>query len=276
MTSFSVNTNEQALSSLRALNDTNSRLATTQNRITTGLSVSSARDNAAIFAIAQNLRAERAGLSAVQSSLDRALSTIDVALAAGQAVSDLLIEMRELAVASSDTGLDSASRIALNDEFTQLRDQITSIVDNAEFNGTNAVGGSSPDSIIAIINADATSTFSIAPQDLSLGGTIVSIAAAETITQNAASTVTDLDGSLSAVNSALSQLGAGALRLELQQTFVTSLDDTIEVGIGNLVDANLAEESAELQAIQVQQQLGLQALSIANQSPQSILSLFGG
>lgn len=273
---FSVNTNEQALNALRQLNTTTNRLSETQQRINTGLEVGSAKDNAAIFAIAQNLRADRAGLSAVQGSLDRALSSVDVALAAGQAVSDLLIDMRELAVASADTGLDTLSRTALNDEFEQLRDQITVIIDNAEFNGINAVGGPSPDAIVAIINDDASSTFSIAAQDLSLGGSIVSITATETIVQTAAATVTDLDTSLESVNSALSRLGAGARRLELQREFVGQLDDVIDVGIGNLVDANLAEESADLQALQVQQQLGLQALTIANQAPQSILSLFNG
>ena len=273
---FSVKTNEGALQALRNLSNTNTRLGITQNRINTGLKVESAKDNAAVFAIAQNLRGDRSGLRAVGASLDRGISSIDVALAAGQAVSDLLIDMRELAVAAADTGLDAISRSALNDEFVQLRDQITSIVDNAEFNGTNAVGGASPVAITAITNDDATASFTIPAQDMSLGGAIVTIAVNEDVITAPATTVADLDTSLANVNSALSRLGAGAKRLELQRVFVDQLDDAIEVGIGNLVDANLAKESADLQAIQVQQQLGLQALSIANSAPQAILSLFNG
>ena len=103
---FSVNTNAGALQALRNLNSTNATLGITQNRINTGLEVASARDGAATFGIAQNLRADIAGLNSVSASLDRALSSIDVALAAGEAVSDLLIDLRELAVAAADTGLD--------------------------------------------------------------------------------------------------------------------------------------------------------------------------
>ncbi|WP_262696507.1 flagellin, partial [Kordiimonas aquimaris] len=269
---FSVNTNAGAFAALQNLNRTVSDLGTTQNRINTGLRVASASDDAATFAIAQTLRSEVAGLSAVSSSLDRAQSTIDVALAAGEAVSDLLIELRENAVAASDSGLDTASRNALNNDFTQLRDQITSIVQNAEFNGTNVVntGG---DAIVAITNDSGTNTITVGAQDLSLGGGNVTITATQDInTQTeAAAAVTAIDASIANVNTSLSALGSGSNRLELQQTFVTQLSDSIEVGIGNLVDADLAQASADLQSLQVRQQLGLQALSIANQAPSAVL-----
>ncbi len=272
---FSVNTNASALSALQNLNATNARLGTVQTAINTGLEVSSAKDNSAVFAIAQSLRADVSGLSAASSSIDRALSTIDVAIAAGEAVSDLLIELKEKAVAAKDAGLDTASRSALNNDFIQLRDQITSIVDNAEFNGTNAVenGG---DAIIAITNDNGSAQISIAAQNLSLSGSNVSLTVAQEIATaaTASTAVNNIESSIANVNSVLSNLGSGANRLELQKTFVSQLSDTIEVGIGNLVDADLAEQSAELQGLQVQQQLGLQALSIANQAPQSVLSLF--
>ncbi|WP_262696508.1 flagellin [Kordiimonas aquimaris] len=272
---FSVNTNGAALSALQNLNNTAARLERTQTELNTGLSVASAKDNSAIFAIAQTLRSEVAGLNAVQSSLDRAQSSIDVALAAGEAVSDLLIDLRENAVAASDSGLDTASRNALNNDFTQLRDQITSIVQNAEFNGTNVVntGG---DAIVAITNDNGSNTITIGAQDLSLGGGNVTITATQDInTQTeAAAAVTAIDASIANVNTSLSALGSGSNRLELQQSFVNKLSDSIEVGIGNLVDADLAEVSADLQSLQVSQQLGLQALSIANQAPQAVLSLF--
>ncbi|MCK0070494.1 flagellin [Kordiimonas laminariae] len=272
---FSVNTNASALSALQNLNGTNARLSTIQTQINTGLNVSSAKDNSAVYAIAQSLRAENAGLSAASASIDRALSTIDVAIAAGEAVSDLLIELKEKAVAAKDAGLDTASRSSLNNDFIQLRDQISSIVNNAEFNGTNAVENNG-DPIIAITNDDGSSQISVAPQNLSLSGSNVSLTVAQQINTAALASVAvdNIESSIQNVNSVLSNLGSNANRLELQKNFVSQLSDTIEIGIGNLVDADLAESSAELQSLQVQQQLGLQALSIANQAPQSVLSLF--
>jgi flagellin len=272
---FSVNTNAGAFAALQNLNKTNAALSTTQTQINTGLKVSSAKDDAATFAIAQKLRSDVAGLNAVKSSLDRASSTIDVAIAAGEAVSDLLIELKEKAVAAKDSGLDTASRASLNNDFTQLRSQITSIVQNAEFNGTNAVtaGGGA---IIAITNDTGTNTISIAAQDLSVSGTNVTLTSTQSIgTATAAgSVVTAIESSIANVNDALSALGSGAKRIELQRGFVDKLSDSIEVGVGNLVDADLAKTSANLQSLQVKQQLGLQALSIANQAPGTVLSLF--
>ena len=272
---FSVNTNAGAFAALQNLNQTQSELRTTQTQINTGLRVSSAKDDAATFAIAQTLRGEVSGLQAVSSSLDRAQSTLDVAIAAGEAVSDLLIELKEKAVAAKDSGLDTSSRDSLNDDFQQLRDQITSIVQNAEFNGTNVVENSG-DAVVAITNDTGANTITIAAQDLSLGGANVTIGSTQSIgTQDAASVaVANIESSIQNVNTALSALGSGSSRIELQQTFVNQLSDAIEVGIGNLVDADLAETSANLQSLQVRQQLGLQALSIANQAPSTVLGLF--
>ena len=272
---FTVNTNEGALLALQQLNKTNANLTKVQTEINTGKKVSSAKDNSAVFAIAQKLRADISGINAAKGSIDRALSTIDVSIAAGEAISDLLIEMKEKAVSAKDLGLDSTSRSSLNQDFTQLRDQITSIVTTAEFNGTNAVDGGT-DSISAITNHDASNTLSVANQDLTLGGTNISIVSTSVIsTQSAADVaVTAIESSLTNVNTALSVLGAGAKRIELQKTFIGKLSDSIEIGIGNLVDADMAKVSANLQSLQVKQQLGIQALSIANQAPQSVMSLF--
>lgn len=273
---FSVNTNGSALVALQNLNKTNTKMNMVQSRINTGLKVASAKDNAAVFNIAQSLRADVAGLNSVKASIDRAVSTIDVAIAAGEAVSDLLIEMKEKAVAAKDSGLDQASRRALSDEFNELRNQITTIVDNAEFNGINAVK-SNP--VVAILSSDGSNALSIASQNLSLGGTIVTLSATTSLGQTTVSqstaAVTLISESIKNLGSSLSKLGSGAKRLELQKNFVNKLSDSMEVGIGNLVDADLARESANLQAMQVKQQLGLQALGIANQGPSAVLSLFG-
>jgi flagellin len=272
---FSVNTNRSAFIALQNLHQTNKDLQRVQTRINTGLKVSSAKDDAATYAIAQRLRGDVAGLSAVTGSIKRASSSLDVAIAAAEAVSDLLIEMKQKAVAAKDSGLDTASRQSLSRDFAQLRDQITSIIENAEFNGVNAVKANGR-SISAITDPTASKSLNIAAQDLSLGGSNISISAGQEIDDVAsASLVVDqLTSAIDNVNAALSTFGAGAKRLEIQQSFVNKLSDTIEIGIGNLVDADLAKEAANLQALQVKQQLGLQALSIANQSPSAILTLF--
>jgi len=275
--SFSVNVNAAALSALRNLTDTNMDLNKTQTRVNTGLKISSAKDNAAVFSIAQKLRADLRGFSAVKQSLDRGISTTDVALAAAGAISDLLIEMKEKAVSAADQGLDTVSRTALNQDFVQLREQVTTIVENATFNGTNMIDAGD-DAVVAITNPDATQVLSISHETLTLSSANVTITTTETIgTQSAAaSVVVKLIASLDNVNAVLTRLGAGATALEQNKTFANKLSDVIEVGIGNLVDADLAKESATLQALQVKQQLGIQALSIANSAPQSILSLFQG
>ena len=273
---LSVNTNAGAMVALQNLNKTNAEMGEVQNRINTGLEVSSAKDNGGIFAIAQRMRSQVAGFGVVQQSLDLASSVTDVGLAAGEAISDLLVEMKEKALAASDVSLDSASRTALDAYFAALRDQISTIVSNAEFNGTNLIDGS-VSSITALANADGSNTITVSSQDFSLGGTIVTVASSDSIaTASDASTVaTALETSLDNLNTSLATLGTDSKALEVHNNFVTKLSDSVEKGIGNLVDADLAKESARLQSLQVKQQLGVQALSIANQAPQTILSFFG-
>ena len=273
--SFSVITNNGANTALEYLTATQSQLASTQNAINSGLKVADARDNGAVFAIAQNQRASVAGYTSVINSLTNGTSSIDVALSAGQSISDLLIQLKSAALSASDSSLDTASRQALNANFTALRDQITTIVKNATFNGFNLVDGSTTQ-ITALASSDGTRRITTAAQNLSLSGSIVTLKSTATIsTQSKASAlVSTIQSSLTNVNSALAKLSSGAAKFSIQATFSQKLSDTLTQGIGNLVDANMAQESAQLQALQVRQQLGIQALSIANQSPQSILSLF--
>ncbi len=271
----SVNTNVGALVALQSLNKTNDELSVTQQRINTGKKISSARDNGAIWAIAQNQRATSQSLNAVRESLQRAQSTVEVAISAGETVSDLLLQMKEKALAAADASLDSTSRSALNSEFVALRDQLSKSVSNADFNGVNMVkaGGSS---LAALANADATSKITVAAQDLSLGGANVTVATTGTIGTITAATamITTVNNSITAVSTALSKLGTGSKSLASHQKFIDKLQDSIDIGIGNLVDADLAKESARLQALQTKQQLGVQALSIANQSSSILLGLF--
>jgi len=272
---LSVNTNAAAMVALQNLNKTNMELSETQSKINTGLKVAGAKDDGGIFAIAQRMRAQVAGFGVVQQSLDLSISTTDVAIAAGEAISDLLIELKEKALAAADSSLDTQSRTALNEDFKALRDQITTIVSNAEFNGTNIINGSVT-SISALANSDGTNTIRISDENLSLGGGVVTLAAtASFATAGDASTiVTTIETSLDNLNQSLARLGTGSKSLEVHKSFVTSLSDSLEKGIGALVDADLAKESARLQSLQTKQQLGVQALSIANQSPSTILSFF--
>ena len=273
--SFSVNTNTGALVALQYLNATQSQLSTVQTQINSGLKVSSARDDGSTYAIAQNQRGAVAGYSAVTDSLSRGTSAIDVALSAGQSISDLLIQLKTKALSAADSSLDTSSRQALNQDFVALRDQITTIVKNAVFNGINLVDGSTTQ-ITALASSDGTRRITTSAQKLALSSTIVTLKSTATISTSAkASTlVATIQASLTNVNSALAKLSSGAKKFSIQATFSQKLADTLTAGIGNLVDADLAKSSALLQSLQVKQQLGVQALSIANQAPQTILSLF--
>jgi flagellin len=275
MLNNSVNTNVGAMIALQNLNKTNSDLSTTQNRINTGLKVASAKDDGATFAIAQSQRSTVSSLDAVKDSLNRATSSVDVAMSAGESISDMLTQMKAKALAASDTSLDTTSRNALNTDFEALRDQITKTMSNAKFNGINLIDGSLP-GLEALANADGNSRLTVAGQNLSLGGSIVTLGttAAFATSSSASALLTTIDDSINNVSAALAQLGTSSKALDAHMTFIGKLQDSVTAGIGNLVDADLAKESAKLQSLQTKQQLGVQALSIANQAPQTVLSLF--
>ncbi|MBV9043854.1 MAG: flagellin [Alphaproteobacteria bacterium] len=272
---LSVNTNTGAMIALQYLNQTQAGLADSQQHINSGLKVAGAGDNGAVYAIAQNMRGDVAGYASVQDSLARGMSVVDVAMSAGQSISDLLIQMKGKALSASDASLDTASRQAMNQDFVALRDQITTIVKNAVFNGFNLIDGSTTQ-ITALASSDGTRKVTTSAQKMALSGTIVTVKTTNTISTaaKASTMVATVGASLKNVNSALSKLSSGAKKFSIQATFAQKLSDTLSAGIGNLVDADMAMESARLQALQVKQQLGVQALSIANQAPNTILSLF--
>ena len=274
----SVHTNNSAAIALQNLTRTNDRLGDVQGRISTGLKVQGAKDNAAIWAIAQGQRADVGALSAVKQSLDRATSVADVALSAGESISDLLNQLKEKVVAAKDSSLKTQSRQLLDNDFKALLRALSSQVSNASFDGGNLLNGSLTTGIKFLANADASSFVTLTAKDLSLGGAIIELALSDSLLTltGASQALTRLDDSITQLNAALGSIGAQAKQIEAHNNFVTKLVDTLESGIGNLVDADLAKESARLQALQVQQQLGAQSLSIANQAPQIILSLFRG
>ncbi|MFN4289122.1 MAG: flagellin [Brevundimonas sp.] len=272
----SVHTNTSALIALQNLNKTNERLADVQGRINTGLKVQGAKDNASIWAIAQGQRADMGALAAVKMSLDRATSIADVALAAGESVSDLLIQLKEKVVAANDSSLKTQSRELLNADFQAILRAIGQAINNATFDGANILNGALTNGIQFLANAEANAFVTLGARNLSLGGAIMEISNADSLlTMTGATTaLSRLDNSIAQLNAALGEIGSQAKQIAAHNTFVSKLMDTLEAGIGNLVDADLARESARLNALQVQQQLGAQALSIANQAPQIILSLF--
>jgi len=275
---LSVNTNQPALIALQNLNKTNDDMQGVQTRINTGLSISSAKDNAAVWSIAQEQRADMNALSAVKMSLDRATSVADVALAAGESVSDLLSLMREKVVAAKDASLTTTSRTALNSDFQGLVKNLTQVLGSATFDGANLLNGSLTADISFLADADAGTAITLNLQNLSFGGTINTLTTTDDILDvtNASNVLTRLDATMSAVNQAVGNIGTQAKQIEAHNSFVSKLSDVLETGVGNLVDADLAKESARLQALQVKQQLGAQALSIANSAPQIILKLFNG
>ena len=268
----SVNTNSGAMIALQNLNSTNSELQVTQQRINTGKKISSAKDNGAIWATAKVQSSTASSLNAVKDSLQRGQSTIDVALAAGDTVTDLLGKMKEKALAASDTSLNTASFNALKSDFDSLRDQITKAVTNAKFNGVSIADGSTT-KLAFLANSDG-SQFTVNAKTLSLVGLGLTATSSFTTAAAAKTMIATVSTAMGTATNKLASLGTSSTGLDTHLTFVGKLQDSLDAGVGNLVDADLAKESAKLQSLQTKQQLGVQALSIANQSTQSVLSLF--
>jgi len=273
----SINTNVGSQIALQTLNSTNSALETAQNQISTGLRVAGAQDDGAIWSIAQGQRSQITALSAVTDSLNRASSVLDVAVTAGQIISDLLNQLKSKALEGSDTSLSSTDRAALNSSFKSLVSQISSAVANASFDGGNLISSGST-AIVALSGPSATQKLTLAAQSLALGGANVSLTASASFSTatHAASLLTVINNSITNTNAAVAALGTEANEVTSSLTFVSNLSDSLNQGVGNLVDADVAAESATLQALQTKQQLGIQALSIANSSSSNLLSLFRG
>ncbi|MBD1209851.1 MAG: flagellin [Ignavibacteria bacterium] len=272
---ISVNTNQGAMVALQTLNRTNDQMDKTQNAIATGLKVASAKDNGALFAIANKMRSDVTAYDRVRESADRAASILDTGIAAGESIMELLNEMKGKALAGTQAGNSASAQAALAADFLQLRDQITSVIANASFDGANMIQGT-PNSAVSLGDAAGGNTITIAGASLALGGTTVTVAAAAVLTDNTTSNTAlgQVNASITNLGTQLATWGAGAKRLEVHKTFIGKLQDALSNGIGAIVDADLAKESAKLQALQVKQQLGVQALSIANGSSQTALSLF--
>jgi flagellin len=303
----SIMTNASAMTALQTLSQTNKNLETTQARIATGFKVATAADNAAYWSIATTMRSDNKALSTVQDALGLGAAKVDVAYTGINKAIEVVDEIKAKLVAAREPGVD---RSKIQTEITSLQAQLVSNAEASAFSGENwlsvdsaATGYSATKSIVSSFTRASDGTVSISTIDIDITGTelfdaddqsgildtefTTTGAGAVTVSVSTFSITaanvdnTDLDEMISAVDSALSSmataasdLGAAKKRVGLQQDFVTSLMDAIDRGVGQLVDADMNEESTRLQALQVQQQLGIQALSIANSNSQNILSLF--
>jgi flagellin len=214
----------------------------------------------------------------VKQSLQRAQSTVDVAVSAGQTISDLLNQIKSKALSGADTSLDTVSRKSLNNDVASLIGQIQKIVSTADFNGTNIIK-TNGSSIYALANASGSSKLTV--QGLNLGiqgsgttGIVFTATASFTTATTAATFLSLVNTSIIQINASVAKLGTGSNALTTHLNFISALQDSLTQGVGNLVDADVAKESASLTALQTKQQLGVQALSIANSSKQGLLSLF--
>lgn len=263
----SVNTNIGAQVALQALNKTTRELDITQNRINTGKIVSSAKDNGAIFSIATIQRAEQFALDSVKNSVQRGQSILEVAQAGGQTIVEALERQKALAVSIQSATPASASEIAYLADFNALGNEITKALAGSSFDGVNLFTTAAQQTVLTSTGATGNTT--------NIGrATVTAVATAGGAVLRAGATPAAVDTAINAFTGFLGTLGAQSQSLERTLVFVSKLQDAIEAGIGNLVDADLAKESAKLTALQTKQQLGAQALSIANQSSSIVLSLF--
>lgn len=276
----SIQTNNSAIVALQNLRTVNRNLSVVQEQISTGKKISNAKDNASIYAISTVIKSDVEGFKRISDSLNLGSSTVAVARGAAEQVTDILTQIKGLIVQSQEANVD---RTKIQTDIEQLTDQVDSIVNAAQFNGLNLVKGATGTvTFLASLDRDSAGTvtassISVDAQSLETGagGGLAALASVDVSTAaGATAALTAIEGLVQTAIDAAAAFGSSQKRIETQNEFVRQLTDALTSGIGALTDADLEEASARLQSLQVQQQLGVQALSIANQSPQSILALF--
>ena len=278
----SILTNNGAMVALQTLKSINMDLDKTQNAISTGKEIATAKDGAAVWAISKVMESDVSGFDAVSDALSLGESTVAVASAAAEQIVNVLNEIKALAVSANSENVDFAKVQADIDERAA---QVASITAAAQFNGANLlsddVDGNGATSLSIVSSLDrvgsgnpTASTITVDTVDFVTNLDLVADLTQITDTSTAASALAEIEVFLQTAIDGAAALGASAKRIEDQNGFVSKLMDAMTSGIGSLVDTNMEEASAKLQALQTQQQLGVQALSIANQAPQTILQLF--
>jgi flagellin len=274
MVNNSIMTNPEAFVALRNLEQTNQRLAKTQNRVSTGLKVTGAVDDASNFAIAQGIRGDIRALGAVTQGLNNSKGIGNVALAGATAISDLLQDIRQKLTELSNQGITSQQREILTNDLNELMSQASNFVANAVFNNVNLLTGTTNIDTLSNLNGGAlrlTAQTNVGEQIRSVANVVSTATTATNAQSILALEYSNLESTMSL---ALGALGAEVRALNFQTDFLSAVTDATEEGLGNIVDADLARESAQLTALQVRQQLGVQVLNIANQAPQILLGLF--
>jgi flagellin len=300
----SINTNNSAQAALQTLRGINQGLNSTQNHVSTGYRVGKASDNAAYWSIATTMRSDNKALGAVSDALGLGAAKVDTAYTAMDSAIDVVGEIKAKIVAATENGVDKKK---VQEEIDQLQDQLVSIAQSASFSGENWVAGANgTKSVVSSFVRDGSNGVSVKMTDYVLNngsagnvmfgmsggqvdtstgilgtangsaGSVYSLDITNMTLGDLGQALTNVENALKAMTSAGAKLGSISTRINMQDDFVNSLSDSIDSGIGRLVDANMEEESSKLSALQTQQQLAIQSLSIANSSSQNILSLFRG
>jgi flagellin len=272
MPNNSINTNVSALVALQYLNATNRELDKAQDRVSTGLRVNSAIDDASSFAIAQGLRADLKGYAAVSQGIANGKGVGQIGLAGLTSVSDLLGDIQGKITEGLNAGNTTSQQNILQNDYASLIAQINTFISNANYNGRNLLSSGSPN-VGVIANIDGTTLVLRGVSQCTQTSTILAGQSIST-TSTALVALTQLNSARATIASLLGNLGADIRSINFQDKFVTLLDDSTTTGLGDIVDADLAKESARLQALQVKQQLGVQTLNIANARPQILGQLF--
>ena len=309
----SIITNVAAMSALQTLRAISGQLEETQSRVSSGLRVKSASDNAAYWSIATTMRSDNMALSAVQDALGLGAAKVDVAYSAMESTVEVVKEIKSKIVAATEEGVDKTK---IQEEIDQLKKQLESIAQGASFSGENWLLGTGAKTVVSGFVRDGGGTVSVTKTDYTLVDTTAGTTTANVLfgltgspatldttkgiigqpgtasgisvwnidlklfnsatppTYTIGNLLTDVETAFQSISSASAALGSIKMRIGLQEDFVSKLTDSIDKGIGRLVDADMNEESTKLKALQTQQQLGIQSLSIANTSSENILSLF--
>lgn len=276
----SILTNNSAMVALATLNNVNSELTKTQGRVSTGLQIQSGKDNAAYFAISEKMKGDSGMFQSVNDGLTSTKNSIATARLGAETVSDLAEKFAERVAFAQGSGVNLDDVQA---ELNSLVSQIGTAISQSTFNGNNLVTSATTQTVVSGITRSggtfAATTLTFDSVDLSaiqtgLGAIDVAAAGSSTVPNALRDTLTAAETQLNAAISAATSLGVSEKTIEAQQSFLSSLTDTIDSGVSAMVDADMESEAARLQALQVQQQLATQSLSMANSAPQNIMSLF--
>ncbi len=285
---LSVNTNIGAQIALRNLSQTNTEMAATQKHISTGLKVSDAYDDGAAYAVSSSLRSDISVLGAVNERLNYGQGLIDVTVKAGESMQTTMKTLGETITKLADDNTTGDARLNYEAQYKSLTDELTTYIKAANYNGSSLMsdGNGGPSSNVNIIASTDGSTITVKQHDLTTDVLAQLTGVAQSDPPDGSSTSTDMqamlapDGAftaaMSALGKAMNDWGNTSKTIGDKINFNNAMVDANTTGLGAIADADMAKESAKLQSLQVKQQLGTQSLSMANQAPQSIMSLFRG